>query len=341
MTGTETCQKLANWLNRQGFFTRNRKRTAFEEQEGEAAKPRKFTSDSVRGILTNPFYAGFIVRQRRTRQSTPSAKPELRRGLHQAAVSEEEFNRVQSILRSHYKAPRSISTKLRPYLGKGLVRCYSCGEKVWCHHIKGTDYYQESSASRGIFCEAVGRYWPTAVIDRQIGDLAKPVQLPEEWKERALELANAENNVLDLRLHRRSLEGRRRRVVDLYKDGIIDRVEFECEIRVIENHLTTVAPADVTFAELSLADFEHFGEIWDAATPEERAELLGRMIESLYVDFKRGQVLELVPKAGFRYVFEGAGVTKPLTYLASDHELTIGDPEGIRTPDLHRDKVAC
>ena len=65
------------------------------------------------------------------------------------------------------------------------------------------------------------------------------------------------------------------------------------------------------------------------------------MIESLYVDFKRGQVLELVPKAGFRYVFEGAAITKPLTYLASDHQLTIGDPDGIRTHDLHRDRVAC
>ncbi len=341
LTGTETCQSLANWLNRRGLTTRNRKRAALDEQRGEAAKPRKFTGDSVRGILTNPFYAGFIVRQRRTRRGTPSPKPDLRRGLHRAAVSEEEFNRVQSILRSHYKAPRSNSPKLRPYLGKSLVRCYSCGEKAWCHNIKGAGYYQESSASRGISCEAAGRYWPTALIDRQIDQLVKPVQLPQEWKERALELASADNNVLDLRLHRRSVEGRRRRVIELYKDGVIDRVEFEREIRIIENQLMTVAPTDVTLAELSIADFERFGDVWDAAIPEERAELLGRMMESLYVDFKTGQVLELVPRAGFRYVFEGTGITKPLACLASDHQLTIGDPEGIRTPDLQRDKLVC
>ena len=58
--------------------------------------------------------------------------------------------------------------------------------------------------------------------------------------------------------------------------------------------------------------------------------MLGRMIESLYVGFKTGQVLEVVPKAGFRYVSEGTGITKPLTHLDSDCELTIGDPEGIR-----------
>jgi len=327
LSGTETCQPLANWLNRQGFTTRNRMRTALEEQRGEAAKPRRFTADSVEGILKNPFYTGFIVRQRRTKRGAPSAR-ELGRGLHRPAVSEEEFNRVQSIIRSHYRAPRSNSPKLRPYVGKGLIRCYSCGEKAWCHHIKGVSYYQESSASRGISCQAAGRYWPTLVIDRQIEQIVKPVELPQRWKERALELASAENNVLDLRLQRRSLEGRRRRIVELYKDGVIDRAEFDREIQIIENQLKTAAPADVTLVELSIADFERFGDVWDAATPEERAELLGQMVESLYVDFKAGQALEIVPKPGFRCVFQGTEIARPLTCLASDRQLTIGDPEG-------------
>ena len=65
------------------------------------------------------------------------------------------------------------------------------------------------------------------------------------------------------------------------------------------------------------------------------------MIESLYVDFRAGQVLEIVPKPGFRCTFEAAGITKALTYVTSDQQLTIGDPEGIRTADLHRDRVAC
>ena len=341
LTGTETCHTLANWLNRQGFTTRNRKKMVSEEQRGETAKPRKFTGYSVRGILKNPFYAGFIVRQRRTRRGTPSTNPELRRGLQSPAVSEEEFSRVQSILRSHHKAPRSSSPKFRTYLAKGLLRCYFCGEKAWAHHIKGLDYYQESSASRGIFCEAPGRYWPVLVIDRQIERIVRPLELPQEWKERALELANTENNLLDLRLLRHSLEGRHKRVVELYKEGMIERVEFDREIRIIQNQLKTVAPAEVTIYELSIADFERFGDVWTAATPEEKAALLGRMADSFYADFRTGQVLEMVPKPGFRYIFEATGITNPLTYAASDPPLTIGDPEGIRTPDLHRDRVAC
>ena len=59
------------------------------------------------------------------------------------------------------------------------------------------------------------------------------------------------------------------------------------------------------------------------------------------MSFRAGKLLELVLRAEFCHVLEGAGMARPLTDLASGHHLPIGDPEGIRTPDLHRDRVAC
>ena len=235
---------------------------------------------------------------------------------------------MQSILRSRYKAPRSNSRKLRPYLAKDILRCFMCGEKAWCHHIKGLSYYQESSAQRGVNCDAAGRYWPTAIIDHQIEEIVRPIELPQDWKERALEVASAENNLFDLVRYRGSLEGRRRRVVELYKDGTIDRTEFEREIRIIENTLKTVAPVDVRLAEIAIEDFDRFQKIWDAAMPEERSEMLRRMAEALHVDFRTGQLIEIVPKPGFRYVFEGGRLTVPPTLGGTvNQELTNGDPD--------------
>ena len=69
--------------------------------------------------------------------------------------------------------------------------------------------------------------------------------------------------------------------------------------------------------------------------------MLSCMFDSLYLEFRTGQIIEVVPEPGFRWVFEGAGLTKPPGNLPVDPSLVIGDPEGIRTPDLHRDKVAC
>ena len=340
LTGAYSCRELASWLNRSGFSTRNRKKSVLDETRGEGAKPRKFTDDSVQGILTNPFYAGFVVRQRRTRTGTPKAQ-ERRQGGHRPAVPPEEFNRVQSILRARFKAPRSNSEKLRPYLAKGLLRCVTCGETAWSEHIKKRDYYRESSARRGMGCTNAGRYWPAPAIDEQIETLVRPVELPLSWQQRALELANAENNILDLKNERLSLEARRRRVVELYKEGAIDRAEFERDIQLVENRLRVTAPAEVSVIELSIADFERFGENWQLATPEEKHQMLRCMFESLYVEFRTGQIVEVAPKPGFRWVLEAAETTRPPGPVPDDPSLVIGDPEGIRTPDLHRDRVAC
>ena len=65
------------------------------------------------------------------------------------------------------------------------------------------------------------------------------------------------------------------------------------------------------------------------------------MFESLYLELRTGQIVEVVPKAGFRWLLEGAEITRPSTPVADGPLLVIGDPEGIRTLDLHRDRVAC
>jgi hypothetical protein len=65
------------------------------------------------------------------------------------------------------------------------------------------------------------------------------------------------------------------------------------------------------------------------------------MVGSPYVDFRAGELLEPVLQAEFRHVLDAAGIEEPLTGSVSGHQLTIGDPEGIRTLDLHRDRVAC
>ncbi len=118
---------------------------------------------------------------------------------------------------------------------------------------------------------------------------------------------------------------------------MIERNEFDREMASIENRLKSTASLDVSFAEIALEDFENIQSFWDPALPEERAKLLSSLAEKLYVDFSTGQLLEVVTKSGFSNVLEAAWITRPL----GGSGLTNGDPEGIRTPDLHRDRVAC
>jgi hypothetical protein len=119
------------------------------------------------------------------------------------------------------------------------------------------------------------------------------------------------------------------------------QVEFDREVQLIDNRLRTTAPADGRLVELSIADFERFGQNWELVTPEENHQLLSCVFESLYVEFRTGQIIEVVPKPRFRWVLEAAEITRPPGAAPDDPLLVIGDPEGIRTPDLHRDRVAC
>ena len=65
------------------------------------------------------------------------------------------------------------------------------------------------------------------------------------------------------------------------------------------------------------------------------------MFESLYLEFRTGQIVEVAPKSGFRWVFEGAAKTQSPGRLPGDPSMTNGDPDGIRTHDLQLDKLAC
>ena len=64
--------------------------------------------------------------------------------------------------------------------------------------------------------------------------------------------------------------------------------------------------------------------------------MLSCMFESLYLEFRTGQIVEVVPKPGFRWVIEGAGITEPPGKLPGDSSLVIGDPEGIRVRQYPR-----
>jgi site-specific DNA recombinase len=83
-TGAATSARLAAWLNDQGFRTRNTKKLPGPDGVLTSG-PRLFTTDSVKVILHNPFYAGLVRHN-----------GELYQGSHEALISKETFNLVEA-----------------------------------------------------------------------------------------------------------------------------------------------------------------------------------------------------------------------------------------------------
>lgn len=117
---------IANKLNHEGY----------KSKQGGS-----FSINSVRTILTNPAYAGFI---RFNKQSDWEAKrrkgtnpiPLLVRGKHEPIISMETWNKAQSILASKSFKPAKTFTGHFPLTT--LLRCPECGQGMIGHRSKGS-----------------------------------------------------------------------------------------------------------------------------------------------------------------------------------------------------------
>ena len=85
-SGRNTMTEIADWLHEQGIRTKR----------GAA-----FTSRSVRSMLANPFYAGFI--------KDPGAKRGVRPGIHRAIIDEELYGGVQATIQTN--SPRQAASR--------------------------------------------------------------------------------------------------------------------------------------------------------------------------------------------------------------------------------------
>jgi site-specific DNA recombinase len=192
--GTTTLSQLANWLNAEGFRTRNTKKLP-DPQGNLVAEPRLFTVASARGIL-HPFYTGKVKHH-----------DQLLPGNHETLIAESLFLTVQATLKKN--SGRSETLHPRPereYLLKGLIRCGWCGYPLWAQTYKnGQRYYWEQYGSRGAgYCVGSGSL-PCHIPDEQIGRIIAAISLPEAWQDRLLARLHLEEEVQRVKGSRRKL----------------------------------------------------------------------------------------------------------------------------------------
>ena len=289
-TGATTCVRLASWLNREGFRTRNRHKFGNVE-----AASRFFTSASVKTILKNAFYAGRIRH-----------RDELLDGAHEALVSWNLFEHVQANLKRN--SGRSTTLTARPareYLLKGLVRCAHCGMPMWAQtYQNGKQYYREHRGSRGAGeCVNAGGAVRCEVVDRQVGELIESLVLPEDWLDAVLERISLRDEVARVRAEREQVGEKLRRLGKAFVDGMVDEPDYERHKAQLEFDLTSlVGPEADAVAEAGRL-VQRLPELWAAADLTERRRLLLTVLDAVYVDAREAKaVVGIRPKAAFERV---------------------------------------
>ena len=131
---------MAKNLNAKGLLTR---------------KGGKWTSGTIRSILTNKVYTGILLYNRRTKKGKP--KPTelwiIKENAHEPIINRELFDEVQKIFKK--RAPKITPPRVTEgkYLLTGLLKCGKCQSSYVINMDRFKNYYYKcSSSNRGKSC---------------------------------------------------------------------------------------------------------------------------------------------------------------------------------------------
>ena len=309
--GQETDRSLAAWLNAKG---------------ARSAKGRPFTRDTVRELLLNSAYCGYVAGLRSKDRSV--------RGVHDPIVSEKLFDRVQEVRtwRARVVKPGPPSDE---YLLRKLLYCERCGARM--HGTRGSRppvrRYLCSTRRHGDGCDQpITRAEP---LEEQVVDWISDFRPDEELRATILaSIRNAARESNDDSLRRRELVGQLERLRDLYVMGDLTKSEYVLRRQALEEELArTRSPFDPRLdkAEEVLADF---GRIWALEDdPAKRRRLLATLFDRVWQD--GGTIVAVKPREAFLRYFKAADE------LARRREKKRGvksGSDGTRTRDLRRDR---
>ncbi len=301
MKGVEA-DKIADALNEAGFRTGSKRFGA-----------RLFNKDTVTAMLRNEFYAAYAPGDER---GTVKYKEQRFRGLHPAAFTYDEWQKIRAVTQSMHHASTRTEQVKHVYQFAGYISCIHCGLKLRCDTGNTPDnrrqYYRDAAKARRLPCPAGGNLMVRIdLVDEQFGDLLKSLQLPENWREvirrdmvaQALAAGVTPENV---EREKERLKLKKSRTIKLYKEGYIDEEEFQGEMAAAELALKQLDAPEVdgvTYNEVIEAG-EHLpgmAALWDVATVEERYEMVTIILEpgGLYYDLENKIVAAIKPRPAF------------------------------------------
>ena len=278
--GGQSNGEIATWVNNQNFRTRD---------------GNFFTPHAIKDILNNQFYCGYVKYNKK-----------IYPGKHEAIISEELFQRVQS--RRLKKLP--VRTVHGPKgLLQGIVVCSNCGNRLHSDR-KGQKIplYRERHAHE---CPTNETSIVAEGIDKQVVALVHSLDIKPDWRQQMAQSAITSYEGPSLE----SLQDKRRRLGIAYVNGTFSDNIFNEKLAEIDHLIEQTAIVTPPDIEQAIELFSNLPLLWAEATTEERTTLLKSLVELVYVDIKTKRVTALKPTLALRVLY-GAGInTGPNTPL--------------------------
>jgi len=188
-----------------------------------------------------------------------------------------------------------------------LAVCDVCGRTLRAQGAKAGSYYREMSYERGyIDCPHQKTGVRAELLEQQVHELIKYIQLPEDWVKEVADHAGDEEEMIHLQHQRDRIESERRRLqqmriegdfddnMDVYKEEI-DRIRRESAALPTYDQIESLKVTAKTIGDLY--------QIWEHAEPGDQRDLLRLMLREVRVDVPNGRITSIAPLAVFVPIF--------------------------------------
>ncbi|WP_440697284.1 recombinase family protein [Bacillus subtilis] len=300
-------KSIANTVNKEGHRSK---------------KGGLFAINTIKTILSNPVYIGFIrynVRRdwNSKRRNNINPDPVLVKGHHEPIISNEMWEKTQSLLKNRSNRPNRVHSGEFPLTG--LMKCPACGagmvlgrttnrnkdgsKRVLEYYVCGAWKNKGTAAcnSNGVRTEyadeyVINRIATLASSEKLIKDVVAKINAGMNKK-----AAPLQKEYESLKRTLNSVQIKRERVFGLYEEGLIEKVELserleklneekqllEDRIAPLELELGEGIQKEITFDMVSEVMKNFVVSYKTSITTEQKKQLLSLLIKQITIDDDR------------------------------------------------------
>ena len=254
---------------------------------------RPFSKDTVKGMLTNRFYLGYL----------PDGNGGWIRGKHEPFVDEELFNAALRERERRANKPRTIRSDAKPCSLSGVARCAECGGTLQVFRDRGRVRLMCTTRIKDGSCRQLSGYLET--YENQLIGYLKAFHIPEDYQEKILEAHRKFQSVYnDASKQKARLEARLKKIKELYEWGHKTKEEYLTDYAEIQKELKALVPQEDKKEVLEkLALFlKDITLAWEQANQEQRNRLASQLFEAIWVKDKK--VWAVAPRPEFKPFFD-------------------------------------
>ncbi len=138
--------------------------------------------------------------------------------------------------------------------------------------------------------------------------MIRRLRLPNDWRERLAELAEQREGQENVEGKRRYLQGKLRRLREVYVDGNLSRREYGRRRAELQAEIDTLREPEAPEVEGAGVTLESLADAWEGAPVRLRAEMLKTIFESVVVDVTARRLVCVKPWPPFAVLFRLDGL---------------------------------